>query len=183
MSRQGTIAETENDAGIMRASGRFRVARLWRRLGRRLGGMMPKGLFARSLIIIIAPMILLQTVVAFVFMERHWQRVTNRLSASVVRDIAGVVDVIETYPQDTEFETITRIARERLNLRINMLPAGELPSPAPKPFFSILDTALTEQLTNQLERPFWFDTVGASNILEIRIKLEDRILRLSLIHI
>ncbi len=33
---------------------------------------MPKGLYARALLIIIAPMVLLQSVVAFVFMERHW---------------------------------------------------------------------------------------------------------------
>ncbi len=35
---------------------------------------MPKGLYARSLIIIVAPIVILQAVVAFVFMERHWQR-------------------------------------------------------------------------------------------------------------
>ena len=51
----------------------------------RVAGRMPKGLYARSLIIIIAPMVLLQSVVAFVFMERHWQTVTQRLSAAVPR--------------------------------------------------------------------------------------------------
>ena len=35
---------------------------------------MPKGLYARALLIIIAPMVILQSVVAFVFMERHWNR-------------------------------------------------------------------------------------------------------------
>ena len=42
---------------------------------------MPKGLYARALLIIIAPMVILQSVVAFVFMERHWNTVTQRLSA------------------------------------------------------------------------------------------------------
>jgi len=31
----------------------------------------PKGLYARALIIIIAPIVLLESVVAFTFMERH----------------------------------------------------------------------------------------------------------------
>ena len=58
-----------------RASSRYAVIRAaWRRFARALGDMMPKGLFARSLIIIIAPVVLLQALVAFVFMERHWQR-------------------------------------------------------------------------------------------------------------
>ncbi len=139
--------------------------------------IMPRGLFGRSLIIIIAPMLILQAVIAFVFMERHWQSVTNRLSAAVVRDVAGLVDVIETYPQDSEFETITRIAQDRFRLRMSILPDEDLPPARPKPFFSILDRALSAQLTQQINKPFWIDTVGNSDLLEIRIKLEKDVLR------
>ena len=138
---------------------------------------MPTGLFGRSLIIIIAPMIILQTIMTFVFMERHWQSVTRRLSTAVVRDISALVDVIETYPQDTEFETVKRIASERMNLQMTILPNQDLPPPAPKPFFSILDTALSKQITAQLKRPFWIDTVGNSDLLEIRIQLEKDVMR------
>ena len=87
----------------------------------------PKGLYARSLIIIIAPMVLLQAVVASVFMERHWATVTQRLSAAVVQDIAAVIDVIETFPQDPDFTEITRIARDSLDLNILVLPPEPLP--------------------------------------------------------
>ncbi|WP_204336621.1 hypothetical protein, partial [Proteus mirabilis] len=56
-------------------------ARRWlKRLSRRIGDWLPKGLYARSLIIIIAPVVLLQSVIAYTFMERHWQLVTKRLS-------------------------------------------------------------------------------------------------------
>ena len=63
----------------------------WRRFWRRVSRHMPKRLYARSLIIVIAPMLLLQSVVAFIFLERHWQTVTQRLSQAVVRDIAAVI--------------------------------------------------------------------------------------------
>ncbi len=63
--------------------------RAWRRLGRVIGDRLPKGLYARSLIIIIAPMVLLQSVIAYTFMERHWQLVTRRLSAAVTADVAA----------------------------------------------------------------------------------------------
>ena len=72
---------------------------------------MPKGLYARSLIIIIAPVVLLQSVIA-VFMERHWELVT-RLSSAVTADIAALIDIYEIYPQDGEGETLARIAAER----------------------------------------------------------------------
>ena len=153
------------------------LRRVWRRIARKFAGVMPTGLYGRSLIIIIAPMLLLQAIVAFVFMERHWQSVTNRLSAAVVRDISALVDIIETYPQDTEFETITSIARQRLSLDIRILPPEDFPAPKPKPFFNILDAALSAQLASQLKKPFWIDTLGDSNILEIRIRLEERVLR------
>ncbi|MBB3952556.1 two-component system osmolarity sensor histidine kinase EnvZ [Aureimonas jatrophae] len=137
----------------------------------------PKGLYARSLIIIIAPMVLLQSVVAFVFMERHWQTVTQRLSTAVVQDIAAVIDIIDTYPQDADFANVTRIARDALRLNVLVLPPEPLPAPAPKPFFNILDGILSEEITNQINRPFWIDTVGESRIVEIRIQLPDHVLR------
>ena len=56
--------------------------RPFRRLMGAFGDRMPKGLYARALIIIIAPMVLLQSVLTFVFLERHWQTVTRRLSSS-----------------------------------------------------------------------------------------------------
>ena len=59
----------------------------WRRMSRWLNSVMPKGLYARALLIIIAPMVILQSVVAFVFMERHWNSVTQRLSAGGVRHL------------------------------------------------------------------------------------------------
>src|SRR5215204_5885348 len=82
--------------------------RLLRRLGPALMGRLPKGLYPRSILIVVLPIILLQSVVAYVFMERHWQLVTRRLSNAVTRDIAAVIEIIETYPQDQRFSEITR---------------------------------------------------------------------------
>jgi two-component system osmolarity sensor histidine kinase EnvZ len=139
--------------------------------------MLPRGLYARALIIIIAPIVLLQSIVAFVFMERHWERVTQRLSAATVQDIAAVIDVIETYPHSDDYEELARIAQQRLNLSISVLPLEPLPSPAPKRFFSILDGALSDEMRSQIGRPFWVDTVGNSNLIEVRVQLEDAVLR------
>ncbi|MFD2236271.1 ATP-binding protein [Aureimonas populi] len=147
------------------------------RLPRWMGKFAPTGLYARSLIIIIAPMVLLQTVVSVVFMERHWATVTQRLSTAVVRDISAIIDAIETFPQDPDFSQITRIARDKLDLNILVLPPEPLPAPAPRPFFNILDGILSEEITRQIDRPFWIDTVGDSRLVEIRILLDEHMLR------
>ncbi|MFA6264985.1 MAG: ATP-binding protein [Pseudolabrys sp.] len=154
-----------------------RIADAWRRMSRWLNGVMPKGLFARALLIIILPMVILQSVVAFVFMERHWNVVTQRLSAGVVSDIAALVDVYKNYPQDADQAKLRRIAQDRLGLVVDFLPISEMPPPRPKPFFSLLDQTLSEELRKQIARPYWIDTVGKSSLVEIRVQLDNNIMR------
>jgi two-component system osmolarity sensor histidine kinase EnvZ len=138
---------------------------------------LPTGLYARSLLIIIIPMVLLQAVVAAVFMERHWQMVTQRLSMATTRDIAAIIDIIQTYPQDADYTQVTRIANDKLDLSISIEPGGDLPPPRAKPFFSILDGILSDEIREQIDLPFWVDTVGDSKLVEIRVKLPDKVLR------
>ena len=147
------------------------------RMGQAFKNWMPKGLYARALLIMIVPMVVLQSVVAFVFMERHWNTVTRRLSQAVVQDIASLIDVYKDYPQDKERATIRRIAQQRLGLVVDFLPPGDMPPPGPKPFFSLLDQSLSVQIGRQIARPFWIDTVGRSNLVEIRIQLDDAVMR------
>jgi two-component system osmolarity sensor histidine kinase EnvZ len=172
------VDRTENNsfaARTLRAIGS--VPKSWKRFWRLVSLYLPKRLYARSLIIIITPMILLQSVVTLVFMERHWQTVTQRLSTAVTRDIAAIIDMIETFPEGDNYADVIRIAQERLRLKIDILPPDPLPPPGPKPFFSILDQILSAEITDQINRPFWIDTVGASNVVEVRIQLEDKVLR------
>jgi two-component system osmolarity sensor histidine kinase EnvZ len=77
------------------------------------------------------------------------------------RDIARLIDIGLT----------------RFGLSIGVLPAGNLPPPQPKPFFDLLDGALADEIRTNIKRPFWIDTVGRSREVEVRIKLENAILR------
>src|ERR1700712_676956 len=97
---------------IRTASRRVYAINNW--MGNAFKGFMPTGLYARALLIMIVPMVILQSVVAFVFMERHWNTVTRRLSAAVVQDIASLIDVYKGYPQDKDRTQIRKIAQQRL---------------------------------------------------------------------
>ncbi|CAA0095550.1 Adaptive-response sensory-kinase SasA [Starkeya nomas] len=147
------------------------------RFGAWFNRVMPKGLFARSLIIIITPMVILQSVLAFVFMERHYNTVTRRLSAAVSQDITALVDLSAVFPAPADQETIKRIAQNTMGLTLDFLPDERLPPPGPKPFFSVLDSAFTGELGKRLRRPFWTDTVGNSNLIEVRVQLDGGVLR------
>jgi two-component system osmolarity sensor histidine kinase EnvZ len=153
-----------------------RVGNYYERSSLSLRGVMPKGLYARALLIIIVPMVLLQSVVAFVFMERHWNTVTQRLSAAVVQDVAALIDVYMTLPGADQAQ-IRRIAQDKLGLVVDFLPVTEMPPPGPKPFFSLLDQALSDEVSRRIGKPFWIDTVGRSALVELRIRLDDTVMR------
>ena len=64
-------------------SGRWGTFTLW------LKTVMPKGLYARALLIIILPMVVLQSVVAFMFVERQWSVVNYYLSSAVTQEMSS----------------------------------------------------------------------------------------------
>ncbi len=158
-------------------AGLARVPRDWYdRLARGLASLLPKGLYARALLIVIAPVVLLQSILVYAFLERHWELVTRRLSAAVSADIAALIQVYETYPQSPQAEKLSAIA-DTLQLDLEILTGEDLPPPGPKPFFSILDRVLSDEIRRKVARPFWIDTVGRSNLIEIRVRLEDGVMR------
>lgn len=142
-----------------------------------VAGVLPKSLYARALFIIIAPMVLLQSVIAFVFMERHYETVTRRLSDATTRDISVLLSIYKSYPHDDKYKKLINMARDDLNLMVQILPDQKLPPPRPKPFFDLLDRTLSDEIRTQIGKPFWIDTVGRSQLVEIRIKLEKAMFR------
>ncbi|RFB79675.1 ATP-binding protein [Methylovirgula sp. 4M-Z18] len=150
----------------------------WRIFARWVAERMPKGLFARSLLIVIVPIVGLQAAVTYFYMERYWQIVTYRLSDAVTRDIAALIELHKAYPKPEDEKVFERIAVDQLKfVDVEMLGQEPLPPVLPKPFFSLLDHVLSNQIRRQIRLPFWIDTVGQSSLVEVRIKLDDGVLR------
>lgn len=148
------------------------------RLFRLIKKILPNSLFGRSLIIVVAPMVLLQSVLTFVFLERHWELVTQRMSEAVAREMAAVVALVEAYPQDADVQNIIDIASRDLGLRVSVLPEAELPASSSQPFFNLLDRTLAREIDRAVKKPFWIDTVGDSTVIEARILLDNRVVRI-----
>ena len=113
----------------------------WQNFARNVADYMPKGLYARSLLIVIVPMVILQSAIAYFFMERHWQLVTFRLSTAVVQDIASIADLYRANPSPENVAQLQKIASSRMGLDVQFSVREPLPPTLPKPFFSILDQA------------------------------------------
>ena len=154
---------------------------LWRSGARSLAELFPKGLYARSLLIVILPMALLQVGVAYFFMQRHWDLVTHRLSNAVARDVGAVVDLYRVLPLGADDKRLREIAADRFRISADLLPPQPLPPSLPRRFFDFLDPltrALPKELREQIKFPIWVDTVGKSGLMEIRVDLGFGVVRL-----
>ena len=154
---------------------------LWRSGARSLADLFPKGLYARSLLIVILPMVILQTGVAYLFMQRHWDLVTHRLSNAVARDVGAVVDLYRELPLGADDKRLREIASERFRMTVDLMAPRPLPPRLPRRFFDWLDPltrALPKELGDQLKFPIWVDTIGKSGLMEIRVDLGFGVVRL-----
>ncbi|NCG11446.1 MAG: HAMP domain-containing protein [Alphaproteobacteria bacterium] len=141
-----------------------------------LKNYMPSGLYSRSLMIIIIPIVLIQIVAGYVFLERHWNTVTKRLSHAVISDLSLLVDLRMGDTQTDDVELI-RLADESFEMSIAFLPGETLPEPVPRPFVDLLDDSLSDEIENQIGRPFWLDTVSVGNYVDVRLQLPGEVMR------
>lgn len=135
----------------------------------------PKTLFGRSMLIIVLPVALMQIAVVFTFFDRHWQAVSTSLSHGVVGDIAVVLDFYEQDPG--RLPEIAKLAKEKMNLSVALMPEEVLPTTRRSNFYSPLDKTLRKALSRRIEQPFWFDTTRYPAYVDIQIQVQRGVLR------
>lgn len=60
--------------------------------------LMPRGLYGRAALILVLPVVVIQLVVSVVFIQRHFDRVTRQMTASMLREIELVVQSADAAP-------------------------------------------------------------------------------------
>jgi two-component system osmolarity sensor histidine kinase EnvZ len=152
-------------------SGALRIA-LWH-FDRLLERFFPDRLFARALIIVIAPIVLLQLIMGYVFIERHYEEVTRSLSRSYVREVAMLIDHYRKGDRSpAAVEELRRMANQHLLLGLEVRRGEALPKPVPPPWFSSVTSKLDRNVSNRVKLPFWIDTVGEPGLVDLRIEVE-----------
>lgn len=147
---------------------------LWWHFNRLLERYMPERLYQRSLIIVIAPVVLLQGLMAWVFLDRHYEAVTKSLSQSFVRDVSLVMKTWDQGPKDEAgLAKVLEMANSDLALGLTVEKGVDLPGISKKPLLSSVHPKLMRYLTNDVKLPVWIDTVGSSGFVDVRLKTQD----------
>ncbi len=142
--------------------------------------MLPQTLFYRSLLILIVPVFLLQMISTYVFFDRHWSRMTARLSYAVAGEVAVAADAIQRSAKiDQE---LLKTFNKNLNLKIEFEPDAviENPSKGAAPFFlgwqGMIEKALKKELNDELPYPFHVITSFKEKRVYISVELPNGVM-------
>lgn len=156
---------------------RFIRRGMLRRLTRFLNGPMPRGLWARSLLILFVPIVATAIVAAVVFYDRYRDAVTQRLSGATVREIALIAD-LRLRAQGGDANLLSHLASDFFDMSVAFLPGESLPQFTNTPVVAILHDSLSQEIKRQVgERPFSIDTTTYENDVDIRILLPGEVMR------
>lgn len=140
--------------------------------------LLPRSLYKRTFLIIALPVVIMQSIVTYVFFERHWDVVTGNLSASTAGDIAALIEIYDRAGGAISLDELRQIANEKMQLSIAHYPGRALPGAVNRSFFSVLDRTLQRELSNRLSRRFWFDTTNYPDYVEVQVQIDDGVLRI-----
>jgi len=155
---------------------RLLPATLWPRfLKRRL----PTSLWGRSLLIIVAPVLVMQTAVTWVFFDAHWQTVTARLSEGLAGDVAWAVESYEDDPTPANLALIADRAERSMSLSIALQDGRLLPDEKPdRGAIGVVDEMMGRALAARLDRPYWFSTTRYPAYIDIQVQEPQGVLRI-----
>ncbi len=132
----------------------------------------PQTLFARALIIIVVPMLLLQALSAWWFYSQRGDNVTNRLAILLVRDLRLLISLRSDFPDDEHRNWILRRSAQDLLLFVSFRKGIVRPFKEPE-YFDIVAREVQGALNADLKRPFFLDNnIGGGQLL-VEIQLSD----------
>jgi two-component system, OmpR family, osmolarity sensor histidine kinase EnvZ len=137
----------------------------------------PKGLFARSLLIIVLPVAIMQMVVTYVFFDLHWEQVSRRLSEGAAGDVAMVTRQYLANPNPAAFSKISETARADLRLSVVLQEDAKLPEAVRRATIPAFDRTLQRALVGSVSQPVWFDTTRYPDYVDIRVEVPGGVLR------
>lgn len=156
------------------------LSQLWSlyRPGQLLHNIMPHGLFQRSLIIIVAPMILMQGIVSYVFFEHELDVTTRRMARDIAADAAFLMSLEDNY-RGPERLRLRAMAQEQLRFQLIFKANEKLPRNDDFVPRNTIDRALDQTIGQQIgeDRLFAKRRVGAQEY-DIALEVHDGVLHM-----
>ena len=148
---------------------------------RYLKRLLPRGLFGRSLIIIVAPMVMLQGIVTYAFFERHYDIVTRHMAQGVAADVGYLITIRETRPPGREREAMIDQAARSFGYQVTFSPGDRLVGPYTR-FTPVFTNAVNAVFARQFGETYRFTSQHIGKYVDLKVQLKDGVLRFMIPH-
>ena len=138
---------------------------------------LPKRLFYRALIIVAAPIVLLQLIISVVFFDSIWIKANKGMTKSLVSEVKTL---FETYRSGDTKNVIflTNLYKKNFDFVINIKKGENLPTTKSDRRFSPMDRSLRRELKPVFGNNYWFDTVTYLDLVDLRIRTNNEIIQI-----
>jgi two-component system, OmpR family, osmolarity sensor histidine kinase EnvZ len=140
----------------------------------RLRHFLPQSLFARTLLILCVPTVLVQLVTSFVFYDRHFETLVRRMAGALGGEIAFVAEQVATTAPAAR-PALLQQAGQNLHLQFQLLPLEGMELPEPQPLLP-LDELIANTLDERLDQNFYSTMEGDTNTIRVIVQLDDAFL-------
>ena len=146
-------------------------------LSRFIKNILPKRLFYRALLIIAAPIIILQITISIVFFDSLWIKTNKGMTKSLVSEI---YTFIEAYKNEADYnkEKLTDLYYQNFQLNIKYIENEIMPLLKNERWFSPIDRTLRRELKSKFNN-YWFDTLSYKEMIIVKISYQDGVLQFS----
>ena len=133
--------------------------------------ILPKRLFYRALIIVAAPIIILQLIITIVFFDSIWIKANKNITRALVAQLKTIVEVYQNDRRNLDF--FTDSYKNNFDFEIG-ITQGKFPEISGERKFSPMDRSLRRELKSTFgNNNYWFSTSKFKNAVEIKIKFEN----------
>ena len=133
--------------------------------------ILPKGLFYRSLIIVVTPIILLQIIITVVFFDSLFIKVNKGMTKSLVGEVKTLFDVYKSEKEHKQ--EIIDLYNKNFDFYVSFMENKLLPKNNPERWYSPMDRSLRRELKPIFPNSYWFDTTSYKEVVELRIRYKN----------
>ena len=133
--------------------------------------ILPKRLFYRALLIVAAPILVLQLVITVVFFDSLWIKTNKGMTRALINEISTFVEVYDNEKIDRgELKNLFSLFLD-LNIEFNN---NKFDTQYNERWFSPIDRTLRRELKSKFNPgEYWFDTTSYKELIDIRIKYDE----------
>ena len=132
----------------------------------------PRTLLFRSLLIVIAPIILIQIVVGGVFFDSIWYKTNRGLVRSAANEINTFLALYPEFKQKNKANELINIYKDKSGIIISIKKeTQELPSTETVRWYSLYDKIVLEEFTDKIKNPYWHNVRFNSSFVQVLVLL------------